>query len=251
MGFQRKKGRRVTPQKSRRNCCIDELAKVIASMFDNGEPLEVLHQLYALIFKAKKATLISNGRKLLQFELRCAIGTRHDCFAQVEKWVEAEDYSALKIGQEEYEKFLTGLEKVEKVNISWMSDRDALLHLMKEFTAEHKELENIAAMTDVSEQVEAFADYHAKEKIQDISYDLEWIALGGTLGAQDIQRIIKTVYLDTVVMSELEALAQIFGRHDIIKICESPMDRMLRDDKRRKLLTVLRHRIAHKSQQDS
>ena len=219
-------------------------------MFDSGQqPLERPHQLYAMFFNAKKATLIRSGTKFLQFKLRCAIGASHYRFAQVEKWVEAEDYSELKIGQEEYEKYLADLVKAENINISWISDRDALLHLKKEFTAERTELEDIAAMTDFTEQAEALADYDAKEIVKEISHDLAWIAFGATLGTENIQRVIKTGYLDKTPRRELEELAKIFARDDIIEKCESAasrMDRMVRDDERRKLLTVLRHRIAHK-----
>ena len=222
-------------------------------MYDSGEPIEVSHQLYGLIFRARKASLISLGTRLLQFSLRWDIRLSHYRLAEVEKWLEAEDYSELKNQQQKYEKkyekFVTDPGKVESINISWISDRDALLHLMKQFTTERTELEDIAAMTDFTEQAEAFADYYAKERIKEIRHDLEWIALGGILGPQDIQRIIKTVYLDRAGECELEELAQIFGRHDLIEICESVtsrMYRMVRDDKRRKLLRVLRHRIAHK-----
>ena len=59
-------------------------------MFNSGQLLEVSHKLYALIFKAKKATLISNGTKSLQFALCCTIEVSHLRLAHVEKWVEAD-----------------------------------------------------------------------------------------------------------------------------------------------------------------
>jgi hypothetical protein len=186
--------------------------------------------------------------------------------------VEAEDDSALKSLREDHEKFLTGLVNAENIqepdtslplikeriaelteealNIQWIPDLDTSLPLlMKECIAKLTELECIAEMTDVTEQTEAFANYYAKEIIKKISQLLVWTASGGTLEAEDIQRIIKTSYLDEVHIDEKKELARIFGHHDILEKCETPYERlrkMVREDKRTELLTVLSNIIAHK-----
>ena len=231
---------------------VKEIASMIVSMCGSGLLFDVPDQLYALIFQVKKTTLIRNGTRLLQQELRWEIGISHVLLAEAEERMKAEDYSELKNQQETYEEFLAGLENAQ--NIRWIPDHDALLQHVKDCTAARTELEDIAEMTDVTEQAEAFADYYAKGIMERIRHYLAWIAFGDTLGTENIQPIIQTEYLDMVDTSQLEELARIFGRHDLLEKYESPTDKMSRrvkESMRTKLLTVLSNRIAHKSQQVS
>ena len=227
----------------------DELAKEIASIFNSGELLEVTHKLYhklyALICRAMKAFLLKGGEKRFrQSYLHFQIRLRQIRIAEIKQWVETEDYSELKSRQQEQGKLLDLMKVTE--NIESVSDRDASLHLLQENIEALTELERIAAMADFTEQTDAFSDYYAKDIILEI-LQLLMLVSGGTLRTQDIQRILKAVYLNQAHQYELEELARALGRHDIIEKYQTPIDKMIaeaKESKRIKLLTVLRNRIA-------
>ena len=202
-------------------------------MFESGQLLEVSHKLYGMIFKANKATLIRGGEKRFrQSYLPFQISLRLIRIAEIEQWMETEDDSKLKSRQEEQGKL--------SVDLISVYDRLASLHLLLENIA-LTELERITDMADFTEQRDAFSDFYAKEKIELLQ------SLMLALGTQDIQRILKTVYLNQAHLYELEELARALGRHDPIEKYQTPIDKMIAEAKeteRIKLLTVLRNRIA-------
>ena len=231
-------------------CYADGLATVIASMFDGRQLLEVSHQLYELIFEAKQAYLIERGEKSLQSELR-KITERYErmLYAYSEELaqsVKAKDYSYsdLKSKQGDIEEFIADLVAGEE---PWCGS-------IEECIEEVTQMKCLAALTDFREQVDIHAGDSARESIGDILDELRREeAFVGTLGTQDIHRIIKDVYLNITYIPEIQILARLLGHHDIIEKCRTPIDRKIAKWRQKaeqtRLLTVLSNRIAQKSQQ--
>ena len=240
---------RVVTLRDQSNCYNDELAKVIASILDNGQ----YDELYEPIFKVRKALLIRNT-DMREFLLSSKIARWHAYLEAVGKSMGLEADN-----REAYKKVLTDPLIKERMAeyteeaftyIQGIPDPDTSLPLLlMGCIARLTELEDITEMADVTEQAEAFANYYAKEIIRKIRQLLERTASRETLEAEDIQRIIKTVYLDKTYRNEKEGLARIFGRDDIIEKCETATDRVIREAREKrltKLLTVLHNRIAQK-----
>ena len=240
-----------------RDCYADELAKVIAPMFDGRQLLEASHQLYELIFKTKKAYLIRQGQKYLQSELRQCIKPLETCFHAYREEIEqsakakAYSYSDLKSKEGDIEESIAGLVGAENIDTG-ISSRDIIEECIDEIT----QLKCLAALTDFREQADIYAGHLASGIIGDILDELRrQEAFVGTLGTQDIHRIIKTMYLNITPIPEMENLARFLGRYDIIEKYLTPLERWIAERKEKKeqirLLTVLSNRIVQKSQQIS
>ena len=84
------------------------------------------------------------------------------------------------------------------------------------------EVERIATMPDVSEQREAYADYSAELKRKEVEGYLVMaemgVADGHVLAQGDMESIIKSEYLDGLLVVELEGLARKLGRNDLSEV---------------------------------
>ena len=238
---------RTVKLSEKRGVLTQELAETIANMLNNTQEWSVaVKNVGKAVFKQKKTYLMSLSDADLNDHLNEVIDSLRTINGELGNLVYKEKLG--KLTKEDVYSFYVGKEETDLVSehvISSLQEgtsadkniRDLLQSNWQETRAEWRKLEQVAKIEDVEEKQSVFSDYMAANeriRVENIIILAQAkLEQSDTLSSEfNVESIIKSEYLDDLLVKEMEHLAKLLGRDDLAQM-ETPIGNFLRISKAR------------------